>query len=109
MATQFAGNLTTSSSINTPLSIAALLLAAGYTGSSGLVELIIEPTGSGNLVISSDSAIATEAAGFTLAPTLTFPTLVMRGSQQSPIQSAALYLLSNTASKTFSIIVTSVA
>lgn len=109
MATQFVGNLTTSGTMNTPLSIAALLLAAGYTGSQGLVEMIIQPTGSGNLVISSDSEISSEAAGFLLAPTLTFPTLIMRGSQQSPIQTAELYLLSATASKTFSIIATSVA
>ena len=108
MATQFAGNLTTSSSINTPLSIAALLAAAGIRF-GGLVELIIQPTGAGNLVMSSDSAIATEAAGFLIAPTLTFPSLVMRGTQQSPIQTAELYLLSATASKTFSIIATSVA
>ena len=108
MATQFAGNLTTSSSANTPLSIASLLAAAGFAH-GGLVEMIIQPTGSGNLVISSDSAIASEAAGFLLAPTLSFPTLTMRGTQQSPIQTSELYLLSATTSKTFSIIVTSVA
>lgn len=109
MPTQFVGNLTTSSSANTPLSIASLLSAAGYTGSAGLVEMIIQPTGAGNLVMSSDSAIASESDGFLVAPTLTFPTLVMRGSQQSPIQTSELYLLSATTSKTFSIIVTSVA
>jgi|ERR1051326_3001286 hypothetical protein len=108
MATQFAGNLTTSSTMNTPLSIAALLSAADFPY-SGLVELIIQPTGSGNLVMSSDSAIASEAAGFALTPTLSFPTLTMRGTQQSPIQTAELYLLSGTASKAFSIIATAVA
>ncbi len=108
MATQFAANLTTSPSMNTPLSIAALLAAAGFN-SGGLVELIIEPTGSGNLVMSSDSTITSESAGFALTPTLTFPTLTMRGTQQSPIQTAELYLLSGMASKTFSIIATAVA
>ncbi len=109
MVTSFAGNLTTSSSTNTPLSIAAILLAGGYTGQSGLIELIIQPTGAGNLVITSDGAADAEADGFLLTTTLTFPTLRMYGSQQSPIQSANLYLLSATASKTFGIIVTSVA
>lgn len=109
MATQFAGNLTTSSTQNTPLSIAELLAAAGYTGNKSLVEMIIQPTGAGNLVLTSDSTADGESDGFLLAPTLTFPTLVMRGTLQSPIQTAELYLLSGTISKTFSIIVTSVA
>lgn len=109
MATQFAGSLTTDATANTPTSIAALLLAAGYAGSSGLVELIIQPTGAGNLVLSSDPTIEAEATGFLLAPTLSFPTLVMRGIERNPIQAAELYLLSATESKTFSIIVTSIA
>jgi hypothetical protein len=108
MATQFVGNLTTSGDVNTPLSIASILAAAGFPF-GGLVELIIQPTGAGNLVMSSDSAIDAEADGFLLAPTLSFPTLTMRGTQQSPIQTAEIYLLSATASKTFSVIATSVA
>lgn len=108
MATQFAGNLTTSSDANTPLSLALLLSGAGFRF-GGLVELVIQSTGAGNLILSSDPEIAAEADGFLLAPTLTFPTLTMRGTQQSPIQTAELYVLSATASKTFSVIATAVA
>ena len=109
MITSFAGNGTTSSSTNTPLSIKAILSTAGYTGQSALIQLIIQPTGAGNLVITSNASATAETDGYLLTTTLTFPTLDMYGSQQSPIQSANLYLLSATASKTFGIIVTSVA
>lgn len=86
-----------------PVSIAASLTAAGMSGATGaLAYLNVAEAGSGNLVISSDSAIAAEASGYPIGDGNTVPILELNtsGAMNDVIDAASLYLYSATAGKT---------
>lgn len=85
-----------------PVSIAASLTAAGMEGATGgLGYLNIAEAGTGNLVISSDSAISAEASGYPIGDGNTVPILELNtsGSPNDVIDAASLYLYSATAGK----------
>lgn len=85
-----------------PVSIAATLTAAGMDGATGgLAYLNVAEAGSGNLVISSNSAIAAEASGYPIGDGNTVPTLELNtsGSMNDVVDAASLYLYSATAGK----------
>lgn len=97
--TQFVGVITGANPF-VALQLSAALTTAGFTR-TGLTELIIIPISSGNLVLSSDSTIAAEAAGQVI-PT-TGVVLQATGQSGDVIQTSELYLFSATASKAFSV------
>ena len=85
-----------------PQPLSETLSEAGMEGATGaLAYLQIAEAGSGNLVISADSEIATEAAGYPIGDGNTVPILQLltSGSMNDVIDAANLYLFSTTAGK----------
>ena len=79
----------------------------GYTGSIGVTELTIQNGSavSGNIVLSTDPSISSEAAGFPIAGAYTIRAAGNPASDR--IQLTELYVFSATASKDFSIYIRS--
>src|ERR1051326_381824 len=85
-----------------PQSIAQTLTSAGMSGPTGaLAYLNIAEAGTGNLVISSDSSVNSEASGYPIGDGNTVPILEMNtsGTPNDVIDAANLYLFSATAGK----------
>lgn len=85
---------------NYPQSIARTLTGAGMDNATGgLSFLQIAEAGSGNLVISSNSTISSEASGYPVGDNTVPLVLLTSGSMNDVIDAATLYLYSATAGK----------
>ncbi len=82
-----------------PQPLSTILLAEGISDPRGLVFLQIAEAGAGNLVISTDPDIATEAAGYPIGDSTNPLVLQVNGGYGAIIDTGSLYLFSATAGK----------
>lgn len=96
--------ITLSATPNTLQNLRELILALSPTPTipEAVTQLILYPTGAGNLMITDDSTATTEAGGaaFTAGDGINFPA---SGSPNDTVNTTEIWVLSATASKTFSI------